>query len=366
MCVTILAACDAIPTQSQTTEEPVQIQEVPPIINATGVVVPSQVATLSMSTSGIVEEFFVNSGDQVKEGDVLVRLKGKEDLQSAIKSVEYELASAQKTLDDLYKEAETAETIALQDITTLTRQVRDAQYKLDNFTIPQNQSQLETLEAINLMKERLDSARKDFEPFRYKSSSNATRKDLKEKLEEAQSDYDSAIRRMEYENELAIVEANLQKAKNDYAIWLNGPDPADIAVAEARLNDVEARLLSAEAKYDDLDLIAPFDGIVSDTFIRAGEWVVQGQPIILLADLNQLQIETTDLNEIDAARVEIGSPVIITFDALPDIVIEGTVVSIAVKSSEGTGVNYRVVINPTEIPEDLRWGMTAFVDIELE
>jgi multidrug efflux pump subunit AcrA (membrane-fusion protein) len=79
-----------------------------------------------------------------------------------------------------------------------------------------------------------------------------------------------------------------------------------------------------------------------------------------------LRVETTDLNEIDAAQVEPGSPVTVTFDALVDQVVQGTVISIAPKASEGSGVNYTVVVELEELPPALRWGMTAFVDIEVE
>ncbi|MBE9479143.1 MAG: hypothetical protein IMY80_04185, partial [Chloroflexi bacterium] len=75
---------------------------------------------------------------------------------------------------------------------------------------------------------------------------------------------------------------------------------------------------------------------------------------------------TTDLNEIDAAQIEIGDFASTTFDALPDIVVEGQVVYIASKSEEGSGVNYKVIIKLNEVPEKVRWGMTAFVDIEIE
>ena len=85
-----------------------------------------------------------------------------------------------------------------------------------------------------------------------------------------------------------------------------------------------------------------------------------------MADLDHLRVETTDLNEIDVARIQIGDKAQVTFDALPDLVVEGTVVSIAPKAAEGSGVNYPVIVELSEIPAELRWGMTAFVDIELE
>ena len=84
-----------------------------------------------------------------------------------------------------------------------------------------------------------------------------------------------------------------------------------------------------------------------------------------VGDLEHLQVETTDLNEIDAAEIAEGDVVTITFDALEDV-LEGTVVSVAPKASEGSGVNYTVVVKLDDWPEGLRWGMTAFVDIEIE
>jgi len=58
--------------------------------------------------------------------------------------------------------------------------------------------------------------------------------------------------------------------------------------------------------------------------------------------------------------------VIVTFDAIPGVEINGRVVRIAPKSDEGAGVNYKVVIELEDIPEKILWGMTAFVDIGVE
>jgi hypothetical protein len=79
-----------------------------------------------------------------------------------------------------------------------------------------------------------------------------------------------------------------------------------------------------------------------------------------------MYIETTDLNEIDVARVQVGDTAIVTFDALPEANVKGIVTRIADKASEGSGVNYTVIIELSEIPEKLLWDMTAFVDIQVE
>ncbi|MFM8319472.1 MAG: efflux RND transporter periplasmic adaptor subunit, partial [Chloroflexota bacterium] len=135
----------------------------------------------------------------------------------------------------------------------------------------------------------------------------------------------------------------------------------------ARIDNARAALAAAEAKLDDLELTAPFAGVVSEINVRVGEAVSQqSPPAVLLADLSHLRVETTDLNEIDAARVAVGARVVVTFDALPDVQVNGVVQSIAPKASEGSGVNYTAVIELDELPQALRWGMTAFTDIEVK
>jgi len=215
----IISACSGLPTQATPTAEPSQTGEIQPLVSATGKVVPARWSRLSINVIGVVEEILVEEGDQVKEGQVLLRLQGKEDLQSAIEAARFEVASSQKALDDLYKNADATRTSALEAIALRQRQYRDALYQLDNFTVPQPQVGLTAEEGLKVMKEKLDQARTAFEPYKYYPSTDETRKDLKEDLDEAQADYNSAVKRLEYETELAVAEANLKKAKDDYQTW---------------------------------------------------------------------------------------------------------------------------------------------------
>jgi multidrug resistance efflux pump len=361
-----LTGCSNLPGQATPTEQPGQVVDTQPVISATGKVVPARWSQLSLSVPGVIEEISVQKGDQVQMDQVLVRLKGKEDIQAAIAAAKYEVAAAEKNLNDLNKNADDTRTAALEAISAATKAVRDAQYQLDNFTIPQTQSGYSTTEALDVMQKKLDNARAAFEPYKYYSESDSTRKDLKKKLDEAQADYNSAVKRLQYETDLAVAQAKLAKALKDYATWKDGPDPDEVRLAQVRLENTQAALTAAEAQLQDLELRAPFAGTISDINVRKGEWVTPGQPILLIADLSGLQVETTDLNEIDAARVKASDPVTLTFDALPGVEIKGTIESVSPKSSEGSGVNYTVVIKMDELPALLRWGMTAFADIRVE
>jgi HlyD family secretion protein len=114
-------------------------------------------------------------------------------------------------------------------------------------------------------------------------------------------------------------------------------------------------------------LTAPFEGTVGLVHVREGEEVLPGQTVLVLGDLSDLRVETTDLDEIDVAVVQPGQAVDLTFDALPDKVLPGRVVRVASMATPGQGATtYTVIIDFEETDPALRWGMTAFVDIVTE
>ncbi len=146
-----------------------------------------------------------------------------------------------------------------------------------------------------------------------------------------------------------------------------GATPEEIAVAEASVDQVGEALTTVRAMLDQATLTAPFGGTVGLIYVREGEEVQPGQPVLVMGDLSTLRVETTDLDEIDVARIQPGQQADLTFDAVPDKVLSGRVAHIAPMSSPGqTATTYKVIIDfDGELTPDpaLRWGMTAFVDI---
>jgi multidrug resistance efflux pump len=308
-----------------------------------------------------------------------VRLQGEENLQAAIEAARYELTSARYALDQLYDDPELKVAQAYQEVVDARIAVRDAQRRLNNLNVPTRSRDIEQTRAnVAILKDRMERARKDYRPFENKPEDNLTRAALLSKLAQIEKQYEDAVRKLnnqlgtvqeldlqEATADLQMAEARLQTAERDYELKKAGPDPEDVALAEARIDNAQAQLTAAEAALDDLLLLSPFPGTVTELSVKPGEWIAPGQPLLQLADLSELHIETTDLNEIDVARVEIGDAVLVTFDALPGVVLGGKVTRIAPKASAGAGVNYTVWIELDEIPDALRWGMTAFVDIEV-
>lgn len=148
---------------------------------------------------------------------------------------------------------------------------------------------------------------------------------------------------------------------------LDGATAEDLAMAEARVQSALAALASALAQLAQSQIVAPFAGQIGTINVRLGELATPGVFTMLLGDTSAMHIETTDLRETDVVRLTAEMPVEVTFDALPDQVFQGTIARIAPVSTSAQGsTNYTVQVDLAELNEQLRWGMTAFVNIHVE
>jgi HlyD family secretion protein len=413
-----------------TTEAPSVFSNIVPMVSATAKIVPEQFASLSVSVAGVVADVPVSEGDTVEEGQLLVQIKGGEQAQAAVTAAQFELTNAQVALGELYdntnimaadalqtaEEAEDAledlldtelqDALALQAIADAEKAIEDTNRIFIYTTNTADQADIDAQKAqVILAEDALEDAIDDYKDYEDKNEDNLERANFLARKSAAQQEYDDAVRRLnalsgtgsaadiavaaadlatakaqlsqaqrDWERvqegpqpgDIAVLEAQIENAYRDYDIYKDGPDPDDIAVLEARIANAEAQLIAAEAALEDLQLLAPFDGVISELNINPNEWVSPGLPVLLIADLGHLQVETTDLGEIDVAQIQVNDKALVTLDALPDLELEGTVISIAPKASEGSGVNYTVTLELSEVHPELRWGMTAYIDIEME
>jgi multidrug resistance efflux pump len=140
----------------------------------------------------------------------------------------------------------------------------------------------------------------------------------------------------------------------------------EVTAAKARVAQAEATLQAALAALDQATLRAPFAGTVTLLEISVGETASPGQAVLKLADLSHLQVETTDLSELDVGRVAKGQPVTVFVEPL-GVEVAGRVAHIASQAEEiGGDVMYAVVVELDEQPPGLRWRMSAEVEIETE
>ena len=161
--------------------------------------------------------------------------------------------------------------------------------------------------------------------------------------------------------------AQVEQARSSLALLKAVPAAEAVAVAEAQVEQASAALAAAQVALSRGKVLTPFAGTIGAVHVRAGEIVAPGQLLATLGNLDTLRVETTDLDEIDVARVAVGQRADITFDVLPERVFGGRVTRISPMARPGGGgVNYSAVIELDEIDPIVRWWMTAFVDIEVE
>jgi len=345
-------------------------------VAASGVIVPAKEANMAFASGGIVESIEVVIGAHVDAGQVIARLAGAEQLQASLSTAELEILVAQQNLEKLTTDLPEEQIAALQTLNDARKALRDAELKISGFGVPAEQIDVEVARSnVALAKRALDQALKDFQPYENKLESNLKRAALLSKLSDAQKLYDNAVQQLnrltgvfvpefdmsQAQTELEIAQTRLTLAEDKYAQLAEGPDPAELELAEARLQNAQDRAQAVRANLANLELKAPFTGVVSQINIQAGEWVIPGQSILALADLDHLRVETTDLSERDIPNVEIGQSVTVQVTAL-DQEVSGQVTEISpLADTLGGDVVYKTMIDLDTIPSDLRAGMSVEV-----
>jgi len=169
--------------------------------------------------------------------------------------------------------------------------------------------------------------------------------------------------------EARVNEAGAKVASTETRVrYLHRTAPADeqLNAAIADVDGAKAVLAQMEAMLAQAVLTTPIGGTVISVDIAPGETAVPGRAAVLIADLDSLRIETTDLSERDVALVQEGQPVTVFIQAL-NAEFPGTVTEIARTSGTlGGDVVFKVTIELNEQPEGLRWGMSADVIIQVE
>ena len=88
-----------------------------------------------------------------------------------------------------------------------------------------------------------------------------------------------------------------------------------------------------------------------------------GTQFLVLSDIDQLQVVAM-FNESDAARLQDDANVEITFDALPDLTVPGTIASVAPSGTSVSGViSYYATVNLDKPDPRLKAGQTATVNV---
>ena len=301
-------------------------------IIAEGRVEPLRYAEIAFNTSGLVSEVLVEEGQTVKKGELLIRLGGESDSNYA--AAQYEVASAQKALNDLVKDSQADFAQAVVDLKQAKEDLEKAEVYLDYLQRSKKVPQPETFVYYIKRGKGYDVR---LRTHYYKGPAPA------DWITKAQEDV--ALKKAETER--------LQNTVN--RMKENGVDTEQLAVSEAELE-------AAKAKVTAFEITAPFDGVVAEMNAKPGSSIGPGEVAVVVADFSQWLVKTTDLTEIDVVELTEGDSVVVKLDALPDLDLKGTILSIGQTFLENQGdVVYEVTVQLTDTHPAIRWGMTASV-----
>jgi HlyD family secretion protein len=166
--------------------------------------------------------------------------------------------------------------------------------------------------------------------------------------------------------EITQAQASVTQAQANLASLTAPATEADLASAEAAVTQAQVAVDTAEANLAHAALTAPFDGVVAAVNLVPDSTISSGTTAVTLVDTSKLHIEV-NLSETDAAKVQVGQPVTLTFDALPDATLTGTVTSVAPVATEDQNVvTYAVQIEFEPGDTAVKVGMSATADIQVD
>ncbi|MBU0718829.1 MAG: hypothetical protein KJ749_11315, partial [Planctomycetes bacterium] len=234
-------------------------------INATGEIRPNRRVEIKSEASGEVVEIAKHAGDQVRVGDLLIRLQ-PDDEQRIVNRARLDLEVAKARLEDariILRQAETADLRTAQaQVDQLQESVRFAKFRWDKvIALPEHQRN-------------------------------------EEELLQHETTYLSQAAQLEN------AKANLEKAR------LTIPRAQQtVKQAEATLETIEYNLADAEKRLAKTDILSPLDGVVANVKTQIGE-VIQGGKTTLMGgtvlavvlDVGRL-IVRAEVDESDIGRV---------------------------------------------------------------
>jgi len=263
--------------------------------------IAADMIALASRVPGWVQEVRVIAGDQVRQGEVLVRIDGR-DSALALQELEARIAGLEA------RRAELEARIALVDAQTASQQAAE------RASLEAARAALPAAEA-----ERLLAEAEHRRAVELMASGSGTR----QRQDQTRAALDTARQKvLTATAEIASAEARLAAA---------GAAREELTVLRRQLDALapQERELRAQRDRAALDLrdrviAMPLDGVVSRVFVDTGEYVTPGQRILLVHDPAQVRVEA-NVKETEVRFFRVGTRVHISVDAYPGRRFEGVV-----------------------------------------
>jgi len=159
-----------------------------------------------------------------------------------------------------------------------------------------------------------------------------------------------------------LMELDETEARLNYLQRENAYNRARINGSRNEIEEARLNLELAKNELENLDLKAPFSGIITDIYLEEGSYYTSGVAATI-KDVSRLQVEV-NIEESDIPIIEIGQPVEVSLPSLPDIKLSGRVHKLGNEADNTSSiVTLPVTVLLDEVDYDIKLGVSAELDI---
>jgi len=137
-----------------------------------------------------------------------------------------------------------------------------------------------------------------------------------------------------------------------------------LKVASAAAKRLQAEAEEQQEVIQRHDLVAPFDGVISEKMAEVGEWVETGDPVLELVEVDDLLLDVQVPQELYGALGE-ETRILVRLDAYPDQVLPATVEA-RVPVKDAVARTFLVRLRVEDSDKAMTPGMSAQATLQME
>jgi HlyD family secretion protein len=306
-------------------------------VQATGEIKPKEYVEIQAEITGVITELYVEEGDQVEKGDILLKID-----------------PMQTRTETLAQEAYLASTEA-------DSRNQQGQIRIQESNVKRDEASLKSTKVeVSNSRENLNLSEKSFARKQQQFEDNLISRD----------DYEVARK------ELILAQGNVNSAEAQLNLAASQLESSIVTLEQAR-ESYESSLQRVEQqkavlnRHKDLlaktTIRAPLTGVITKMNVEAGERAVPGTlnnpsaTLMEIADLSIIEAEV-EVDETDIVDLELNQKAEVSVDALKDQILEGIVTEIgnsAIETITEEAKDFKVVIQLNEPPAILRPGLSC-------
>jgi RND family efflux transporter MFP subunit len=373
-------------------------------VTGTGQVSANNQVSVPAQVAGTIDTIDVSVGQRVVAGQTLVHIdstSAQQSLESA--QIAYDqlvqppttgdITDAQNSLTQSYTNAFNSVASAITDLQTIMPGINTTLYGQDGFLSDQHSSYLTSTGQgyRNTAGQEFDKANIEYQnvlsEYKGVSLESATSTITKLLADTHSMDSDVVKTLTDTQNTVTFIVTSqpdydtkdVATAESDITTWLNQTTSDNTSLLSAQNSidtnensyntlvtgatslQIQAQQLSlseAQQNYDYQDVASPIDGTVALIDVTPAEQVSNGTAIATVVTSNEYA--TISLNEVDAAKIVVGQKATLTFDAVNNLSIAGTVSEVDGVGTVSQGVvTYNVKISFDSEDSRVKPGMSV-------